>query len=810
MNVRLLIVLSIVMIWALPLGVQAQTIHAIVFAATEDATIGRGTQQSFDMINKEVEQIASQTDMETILYYRTGQQFSVASLEKVYDRLKGYDLSEDVVLFYFLGHGYKSRSKYPTLLFTNTRGDLTEEELEEVSVELNDISKKLTKYKARLTLVVGEACNDDFEHTDGQGNDVTTMNRPAVMDKAKYKKLFLYASGALLMSSSKSGQPSYISATKGGAFTQGFLKALGNQTRKGGEDITNISWSQVIREARQNTQLIARENKFEVQQTPQFTVNKKLRYFIPPPDEAAGKKKRYGFFTWLVALVAPNKVERSFNKALKGGNLLSLETILESKGEEGDKLKQKMIRQSPVTFYMAQAMLYEEKEDTLNSLVNYKIAYQLGKENRSKRDQKLIDKIIKKNRKSKIIKGLSEAKNYQTWLKQKFFRFKAYYEDDIELADTEIVRIEGEIKDIEGEIQTIEGSIKSDESKIEAIEEEMDGNAKRTKDLRAKIDQLDIKRRQKIEVKLSRTKDSESTIQQIEQYLEELERSGAVDDVKDPVTIGDATVEFKFAKRKTASSLEPTSSGYELGKYCTEDIQKTTNAIMALLLRPVGDVPKNRRDELKVKVKIVGNSDWIGANTGQPLSIWYESPENVFEEYTNKDGDTKSFRLTQGERKRITNEELAFLRAYCASNIISDILTYRGINDYEVQYQAIEHELPSNVNPKDREAGRKYRGIDIDMTIENLYKHYIDEIEELEDEIRKIRRETRQKRTEIETIEADITRKRTEIAEKRTAIEEKEAAIQAEKDKKEQLQTILKVAKADREIARVKELQGEK
>lgn len=792
MKLRLLIVLVIMVLQVS--NNTAQTIHAIVFAATEDATIGQGTKLSFERINKEVERIANQTDMETILYYRTGKQFTTASLEKVYDRLKGYDLEEDVILFYFLGHGYKSRSKYPTLLFTNTRGDLTEEELEAVSINLDDVSKKLLKYKARLTLVIGEACNDDFERTGTGGNDVTTMSRPPVIDNKKYEKLFLYASGGLLLSSSKSGQPSYISATKGGAFTQGFLKALSNQTRKDGEDIQNVSWSQMIREARQNTQLIARENKFEVQQTPQFSVTKKLRYFIPPPAAKEGKRKRYGFFTWLVALVAPNKVEKSFNKALKGGDLLALETILDGKGEEGDKLKQKMLRQSPVTFYMAQAMIYEEKEDTLNALVNYKIAYQLGQENRSKRDQKLIDKIIKKNGKSKVIKGLSEAKNYQTWLKQKFFRFKSFYQDDMELADTEIVRIEGEIKDIEA-------SIEADEQKISVIENELDDNGKKVKTIQDRIDALDIKRQQKIEVKLTRTQDSEATIKQLERYMDELRQSGAVDDVKDPVTIGDATVEFKFAKRKTASSLEPTSTGYEVGKYCTEDIQKTTNAIMGLLLRPVGDVPKNRRKDLAVKVKIVGNSDWIGASSGQPLSIWYESPEDVFEEYTNKDGDKKTFRLTKGERRRITNEELAFLRAYCANNIISDLLIYRGINNYEVQYQAIEHEIPVNIDPKDREAGRQYRGIDIDMTIENLYKHYVEEIEQLEDEIRKIRRETRNKRSEIATIEEGIE-------EKREAIEAKETEIQAEKDKKKRLRRILNVAKADREIQRVKELQG--
>lgn len=776
---------------------NGQNLHAIIFAATDDATIGKGTEKSMELISTEIEAIAKNADLTPVLYYRKGQRFSQSNLERVYQQLDGENLENDVILFYFLGHGYSGRSKYPNLLFLNTDGELNEDEIADYSVNLKTVSDVLLAKKARLTIVIGEACNDKLAVDDEPQNGETfnTMKAPLI-DKARYKRLFVHASGSLVMWSSQTGQPSYISPTKGGAFTQGFLTALAAQTAKeNDDDITTTSWSKVLEGTINNTQTLAKKNKLQYVQNPKFTITNKLRYYTPPPDDEAGKRKRYGFLTWVVGLVAPNKVERSFKNALKEDNLLALEEILAAKGEEGDKIKQKILKQSPVSFYMAQAIIYEEKGDTLNAMTNYKIAYELGKENRSKRDQQLIDKMIKRNSKSNVVEGLNDAKNYQTWLKSKFFKMKSVFEDDIEVADIEVVKLEGEITEIEQ-------SIEQDENQILTIEESINQDNSTISGLETRIAELDKKRQQKIEIKLkSAGKETKETIKKIERYLDELERTGAVDEAKAPQYIDDATVEFKFAKRKTAASLEPTTTGYELGQYCTSDIQETANAIMMLLLKPVDDVPNNKRNELKVKVKITGNSDWIGSRNGQPLGIQYTAETDVFEEYVNKDGEKRTFRLTKGETVNITNEELAFLRAYCAYNVIVGILNNKNITDYNVQFQAIEHELPEGIDEKDRIAGEDYRGVDIDMTVENLYKHYLDEIEEVETEIQAIKTRIRQQRREI-------TRIADGIAEKEAQIENRRQQVIAQKAEKERLNGIIKLAKADREIARVKAMQN--
>lgn len=777
---------------------SAQTIHTILFAATDDNTIGKGTEQSYEMIVEEIETIANTTNLKSELYFRTGQAFSINNYNKIIQQLSDIDVSKDVILFYFLGHGYESSSDYPNLLFKNTRGSIDREELDEASKNLEVISQELTKLGARMTIVVGEACNNEFDLDQGSVNVedvISTMAAPSPVNASQYKRLFQYAEGSLLISSSRKGQPSYISRSEGGAFTQAFLKALSNMTH--GRNTEAASWVTLATDARTLTRQIAEKRKFETLQTPQFSVIKPIRYVQPATEDEPGVVPKNKFWGKMVATVAPNKVERAFKSALKSGDFLDLESILVRQGEEGDKIKQKMLLQNPVTFYMAQAMIFEEKEDSVNSLLNYSIAYELGKANRTKRDQALIDKIINLNEKHNAIDGLNEAKNYQTWLKSKFTQYRSYYQNDISVIEDNITKLRSEIQDIEE-------SINQDRINIENIKERIAKDEQKIEELKAEIERLDVKRSQKVEVKLeSMKKQSKKTIAEIEALLDKIEREGIVDN-QQKFFIDDAVVEFQFAKRNTASNLEPTAKGYRLGKHCTIEIEEATTDLMKLLLRPIKDVPD--RSVLKVKIKIVGNADWKGAGAGKTLSITYTGEEDIFQEYVNKDGERKVFKIAEGEERGITNEELAFLRAYCSYNIIRNILEDYGVSDYLVQFQAVEHEQPEALEGED--PGAAYRGVDIDMTIENLFKHYVDKINELEDEQDDVKDDIRTKEREIRNIRGRIDDKREEVA-------EKEKAIATEEGKKQRLVKILEDAeikqgvqsKAKKSVDKVKEIQ---
>ena len=776
-----------------------QTIHAIVFAATNDATIGDGSQKSFNLISSEIETIINQTGLRSKLYYRTGDAFTLGSYQSVINDLEDVNLSQDVVLFYFLGHGYQSNNPYPNVVFKNTSGVVSQQDLDEASVSLEDISRELNQKGARLTIVIGEACNNELDLDSGNytnTEDIVTNLTPPLATQEKYRRLFLQAEGSILVSSSRSGQPSYISKSEGGAFTQSFLKALHKQTQK--SNLSKAHWIALFDDARKRTQTLAKRKKFETVQTPQFSIVENVRYSKNVAPEPEGIKPKVTFWTRMVAYFAPNKVEKSFNKALKEGDLLDLETILATQGETGDRMKQDMVKKNPVTFYMAQAMIFEEKGDTVNALVNYSIAYELGKSNRTKRDQALIDKIMKLNEKYGEIEGLNDAKNYQTWLKSKFSSHKMHYENDISQVDDNIVNIKNEIEEIEV-------TIEQDRSAIKGFQADIKNDRQRIDQIEQEIKNIDRKRTQTVEIKLGNVKEeSVETLNKIDDLLEQIEREGIVDNQKS-VTIDDAIVEFKFAKRNTASSLEPTTTGYQLGKYCTTDIVNTTTKLMGILLKPVDKVPN--KSELEVKIKVIGNADWKGG--GKLLNIFYVGEQDIFQEYTNREGETKTFKIDEGERRKITNEELAFLRAYCSYEIIKNTLEEKGVRDYLVQFQAIEHDEPEKT-PDNPDPGSAYRGVSIDMTIENLFKHYLDKIKLLEEEIEEIK-------DGFDDIERRIDNLKENIAEKENSIDQKRLKIEQEETRKAELQAILNNAsvtegvnsKAQKEIQRVLKLQSQ-
>ena len=160
--------------------------HAIIFAGTEDATIGNGTQKSFQLIKQEVENILNQTGMEVKTYYKIGEAFTLGSYNSVMADVSAEDLSNDVVLFYFLGHGFQSEDhSYPNLLFKNTSGGVTEQELDEAAVTFHEIQADLQKTNARLTLLIGEACNNELE-LDGleyanKENEVSRLTPPLLI-----------------------------------------------------------------------------------------------------------------------------------------------------------------------------------------------------------------------------------------------------------------------------------------------------------------------------------------------------------------------------------------------------------------------------------------------------------------------------------------------------------------------------------------------------------------------------------------------------------------------------------------------------
>ena len=142
---------------------------------------------------------------------------------------------DDVILFYYTGHGYRHNDQsdpFPYMNLTTGGGHPYD-----IGLSMKWVNDQLTRKGARLTLTLGDLCNSIIDLPEpGSELEVGQITEA-------YKRLFLYSHGEVLMCSSKAGQ--YSIATRSGShFTNAFLEALDTEAR--GEGAYSITWEQVL------------------------------------------------------------------------------------------------------------------------------------------------------------------------------------------------------------------------------------------------------------------------------------------------------------------------------------------------------------------------------------------------------------------------------------------------------------------------------------------------------------------------------------------------------------------------------------
>ncbi|RRB06270.1 caspase family protein, partial [Larkinella rosea] len=266
-----LLIYSLIGMLSYPL--RAQTLHFIVFADTDDPNIGSPNRKTYNYLTQDLAPvIAKQAGLALSVSGHIGANFRLANLNKILTALKPE--ADDVIFFYFAGHGFNNQlNEYPSLVF-NTGLDI-----ETNAMSLLNVYRKLQGLNARMTIVIGEASNKDHiaRTKSGSQSDMfspTGLANPLdkktsiLYDTQRIQKLFRATQGGLLVSSCKRGQFSYSNATGGWmnlAWRNAFQKVINDDKKKDGEP---ASWTTLINQVVNETKESAREAVTE--QEPQF------------------------------------------------------------------------------------------------------------------------------------------------------------------------------------------------------------------------------------------------------------------------------------------------------------------------------------------------------------------------------------------------------------------------------------------------------------------------------------------------------------------------------------------------------------
>lgn len=198
-------------------GLGAQTLHFLIVADTGDRSIGASVNEDLSNMQKKAREISSATGMRLNLKVIKSPEFNyTTTLQAVQQIAPG---PNDTVFFYYSGHGYRTRE-------TRTKWPLMYTKAPQSGLEFQKVLDILDQKNPRLIIALGDLCNSFSDQSAGSSN----MRAFAQIEVDNYKKLFVNFRGRVYASGSKPGQYSFA-MEDGGAFTNQWLQALGNELR---------------------------------------------------------------------------------------------------------------------------------------------------------------------------------------------------------------------------------------------------------------------------------------------------------------------------------------------------------------------------------------------------------------------------------------------------------------------------------------------------------------------------------------------------------------------------------------------------
>ncbi len=220
-------------------SLQANIFHGIIMSDVDDPSIGSACLQNAEKMLKEFKEFSVHNDSKLFVHEFKGKHFTKKDILKHLKNLKPG--SEDVIFFYYSGHGFYEEGLGKVL------------KLKDEKLALKDIENILDRKLADLKFIVTDCCSQRIPFG---------INEPPRVDKIEfseksaenirirsnnYKRLLAYQ-GLLIVESSKPGQFSYAN-DQGGVFTNYFISAIHHHV-----EIGSANWSKILKETKVNVE----------------------------------------------------------------------------------------------------------------------------------------------------------------------------------------------------------------------------------------------------------------------------------------------------------------------------------------------------------------------------------------------------------------------------------------------------------------------------------------------------------------------------------------------------------------------------
>lgn len=219
------------------LALEAVTFHTILIGDTRDKELRKVIQKDLKHMEKHLDEVFEYLDVDwhqQVIY--TGRDTNSTILQD----LKNLNIqSDDIVFFYFSGHGfYTGNSKkecWPTLYFSQ----------EDIGIDQSYIMQLILARQPRLFICLADCCNNILEEDD---IPEIIAKRFKIEPKREGKslslqKLFLDARGVILISSAAPEYYAEGTNERGSCFTNCYIKTFNQALQINPE---KVSWDSIL------------------------------------------------------------------------------------------------------------------------------------------------------------------------------------------------------------------------------------------------------------------------------------------------------------------------------------------------------------------------------------------------------------------------------------------------------------------------------------------------------------------------------------------------------------------------------------
>ena len=234
------IILTILFTSIIHFVIFGQTIHLIT-VIDRYSNIAESCEVDFNNVTELFTNIANDVGMELETYDTEFEQ------SETIDFINNFTCSsDDVVFFYYSGHGFRYSDQEVVWPYLNVchEGPQTPEDC---GVDLNWVHKQLIEKRPRLSIAIGDCCNNKIDWLEPRNVLSRSANFNNNNTADGYRKLFVESSGHIVASGSIPGQYALGTQT-GGLFTNGIIETL-----KKARGIADITWKNVFEKAQNYT-----------------------------------------------------------------------------------------------------------------------------------------------------------------------------------------------------------------------------------------------------------------------------------------------------------------------------------------------------------------------------------------------------------------------------------------------------------------------------------------------------------------------------------------------------------------------------